>query len=170
MFITLRVNMSWTYRYLGPIVGAEIRLREMREPMNARRMTRQALPAGHDVEPTGDGLRAKLVTTGMAWLVVYLLLLTLFSIFEDQLAALTLPVRLLIVSGVLVTVMANVVMPMVTRIVAAWLGRKVNPEAGPCHQGGTALNTHTPEVVSVASRNDLPQQAIRTRTNVQDHV
>jgi hypothetical protein len=49
---------------------------------------------------------AKLVTTGMAWLVVYLLLLTLFGIFltlfgifEDQLAALTLPIRLLVVSG-----------------------------------------------------------------------
>jgi hypothetical protein len=133
--------------------------------MNARRMTRQALPGGHDVERTGDGLGAKLVTTGMAWLVVYLLLLTLFSSFEDQLAALTLPVRLLVVSGVLVTVMANLVMPMVIRIVAAWLGREVNPEASPCHQTGTALNTHTPEVLSEASRNDLPQQAIRT-----DHV
>jgi hypothetical protein len=104
--------------------------------MNARRMTRQALPGGHDVERTGDGLGAKLVTTGMAWLVVYLLLLTLFSSFEDQLAALTLPVRLLVVSGVLVTVMANLVMPMVIRIVAAWLGREVNPEASPCHQTG----------------------------------
>jgi multidrug efflux pump subunit AcrB len=84
--------------------------------MNARRMTRQALPGGHDVERTGDGLGAKLVTTGMAWLVVYLLLLTLFSSFEDQLAALTLPVRLLVVSGVLVIVMANLVMPMVIRM------------------------------------------------------
>jgi hypothetical protein len=127
--------------------------------MNTRRMTRQALPRGHDVERPGDGPGAKLVTTGMAWLVVYLLLLTLFSIFEDQLAALTLPVRLLVVSGVIVTVMANLVMPMVMRIVGAWLGREVNPEASPCHQRGTALNT--PEVVSEASRNDLPQQAIQ---------
>jgi antibiotic biosynthesis monooxygenase (ABM) superfamily enzyme len=99
--------------------------------MNAPRMTRQALPGGHDVEPRADGLGAKLVTTGMAWLVVYLLLLTLFSILEDQLATLTLPVRLLVVSGVLVTFMANLVMPMVIRIVGAWIGRKVNHEASP---------------------------------------
>jgi hypothetical protein len=104
--------------------------------MNARRMTRQALPGGHDVERTADGLGAKLVTTAMAWLVVYLLLLTLFSIFEDQLAALTLPVRLLVVSGVLVTVMANLVMPMVMRIVAAWIGRRSIPRAARVTKGG----------------------------------
>jgi antibiotic biosynthesis monooxygenase (ABM) superfamily enzyme len=92
--------------------------------MNARMMTRQALATGHDVERSGNGLGAKLVTTGMAWLVVYLLLLVLFSVFEDQLAALTPPVRLLVVSGVLVTVMANLVMPMVMRIVGAWIGRR----------------------------------------------
>jgi antibiotic biosynthesis monooxygenase (ABM) superfamily enzyme len=50
---------------------------------------------------------------------------------EDQLATLTLPVRLLVVSGVLVTFMANLVMPMVIRIVGAWIGRKVNHEASP---------------------------------------
>ena len=120
--------------------------------MNARRMTRQALPGGHDVERPGDGLGAKLVTTGMAWLVVYLLLLTLFSIFEDQLAALTLPVRLLVVSGVLVTFMANLVMPMVIRIVGAWIGRKSIPghqvmaapataHRGPCRMGCRELTT-----------------------------
>jgi hypothetical protein len=97
--------------------------------MNARRMTRQGFPGGHDVERPGDGLGAKLVTTGMAWLVVYLVLLTLFSIFEDQLAALTLPVRLLVVSGVLVTFMANLVMPMVMRIVGGWIGRRSIPRS-----------------------------------------
>jgi antibiotic biosynthesis monooxygenase (ABM) superfamily enzyme len=70
---------------------------------------------------------AKLVTTGMAWLVVYLLLLTLFSIFEDQRAALTLPIRLLVVSGVLVACMANLVVPIVTRIVGAWISRRSIP-------------------------------------------
>jgi hypothetical protein len=95
--------------------------------MDARTTTPRALPGGHDVERPGDGLGAKLVTTGMAWVVVYLLLLTLFSIFEDQLAALTLPVRLLVVSGVLVTLMANLVMPIVMRIVGAWIGRRSIP-------------------------------------------
>jgi antibiotic biosynthesis monooxygenase (ABM) superfamily enzyme len=93
--------------------------------MDARKTT--PLPGGHDVERPGDGLGAKLVTTGVAWLVVYLLLLTLFSIFEDQLAVLTLPVRLLVVSGVLVTLMANLVMPIVMRIVVAWIGRRSIP-------------------------------------------
>jgi hypothetical protein len=81
--------------------------------------------------------------------------LTLFSIFEDQLAALTLPVRLLVVSGVLVTVMANLVMPMVIRIVGAWLGRRSNRRPARVTKGGHALHTH-PEVVSETSHNDLP--------------
>jgi hypothetical protein len=92
--------------------------------MDARKTTPEALLGGHGVERRGDGLGTKLVTTGMAWLVVYLFLLTLFSIFEDQLAALTLPIRLLVVSGVLVTFMANVVMPLLMRIVGAWIGRR----------------------------------------------
>jgi hypothetical protein len=65
------------------------------------RRPQERSPAVNDVERPGDGLGATLVTTGMAWLVVYLLLLTPFSILEDQLAALTLPVRLLVVSDVL---------------------------------------------------------------------
>jgi hypothetical protein len=105
--------------------------------MNARRMSRRALPHGHDMQTPGDGLGAKLVTTGIAWLVVYLLLLTLFSIFEDQLAALTMPVRLLVVSGVLVTCMANLVMPMVGRIVGAWIGPKSVPR--PAHASGSCI-------------------------------
>jgi hypothetical protein len=93
-------------------------------------------PAVNDVERPGDGLGATLVTTGMAWLVVYLLLLTLFSIFEDQLAALTLPVRLLVVSDVLVTLMANLVIPIVMRIVGDWIGRRSIPvaDAGRCQR------------------------------------
>jgi hypothetical protein len=134
--------------------------------MNTRRMTRQGFPGGHDVARPGDGLGAKLVTTGMAWLVVYLLLLTLFSIFEDQLAALTLPVRLLVVSGVLVTVMANLVMPMVMRIVGGWIGRRSNTRPARVTKGGHAIHTHTRR----SSERDVAQrpatQAIR-RTNAE---
>jgi hypothetical protein len=132
--------------------------------MNTRRMTQQALPDGHDVARPGDGRGAKLVTTGMAWLVVYLLLLTLFSIFEDQLAALTLPVRLLVVSGVLVTVMANLVMPMVIRIVGAWLGRRSNRRPARVTKGGHALHTHRSSERDVAQR--PATHAIR-RTNAE---
>jgi hypothetical protein len=126
-------------------------------------MTRQALPGGHDVER--PGLEAKLVTTGMAWLVVYLLLLTLFSIFEDQLEALTLPVRLLVVSGVLVTVMANLVMPMVKRIVGAWLGRRSNTRPARVTKGDTrSTRTRRSSERDVAQRRAT--QAIR-RTNAE---
>jgi hypothetical protein len=133
--------------------------------MNTRRMTQQALPDGHDVARPGDGRGAKLVTTGMAWLVVYLLLLTLFSIFEDQLAALTLPVRLLVVSGVLVTVMANLVMPMVMRIVGAWLGRRSNTRPAHVTKGDTrSTRTRRSSERDVAQRRAT--QAIR-RTNAE---
>jgi hypothetical protein len=108
--------------------------------MNARRMTRQALPGGHDVERTADGLGAKLLTTGIAWLVAYLLLLTLFSIFDAQLSALTLPVRLLVVSGVLVTFMANLLMPMVMRIVGSGIGRRSIPR--PADASGSCIGGH----------------------------
>jgi len=127
--------------------------------MNTRRMTQQALPDGHDVERPGDGLGAKLVTTGMAWLVVYVLLLTLFSIFDDQLAGLTLPVRLLVVSGVLVTLMANLVRPMVMRIVGAWIGRRsIRRPAGVSGAATAHRDGMDGEV--------LPRQAIR-RTNAE---
>jgi antibiotic biosynthesis monooxygenase (ABM) superfamily enzyme len=76
----------------------------------------------------------------MAWLVVYLLLLTLFSIFGDQLAALTQPVRLLVVSGVLVTFMANLVMPIVMRIVGSGIGRRSIPR--PAHASGSCIGGH----------------------------
>jgi hypothetical protein len=108
--------------------------------MNAPRLTRHALPRVHEVARPGDGLGAKLITTGVAWLVVYLLLLTLFSIFEDQLAALTLPVRLLVVSGFLVTFMANLLMPMVMRIVGAGIGRR--SILRPAHASRSCIGGH----------------------------
>jgi antibiotic biosynthesis monooxygenase (ABM) superfamily enzyme len=77
-------------------------------------------PTGPDALPAGAG--AKLLTTVIAWIIVYLLLMALFGIFEDRLAELELWLRLLIVSAVIVAVMANLVMPLVLRIVGRLVG------------------------------------------------
>lgn len=58
-----------------------------------------------------------MITTLLAWGSVYGLLLTIFWVFGPQLAALPAALRLLLVSGVLVGLMANLVMPAVTRLV-----------------------------------------------------
>lgn len=77
--------------------------------------SRAPAPTRPDALPAGAGV--KLLTTGIAWIIVYLLLMALFGIFEDRLAELELWLRLLIVSAVIVAVMASLVMPMVLRIV-----------------------------------------------------
>lgn len=58
-----------------------------------------------------------MITTLLAWGSVYGLLLTIFWVFGPQLAALPSALRLLVVSGALVGLMANLVMPAVGRIV-----------------------------------------------------
>lgn len=79
------------------------------------------------------GLWPKLLVTLLAWLIVYLILLGVFAIFGEQLEAQPFPVQLLIVSGVLVVIMANVVMPLLTRAVGGWLNRtsEINPRDDP---------------------------------------
>lgn len=62
-------------------------------------------------------IRARVVTTLLTWGSVYTLLLSIFTLFDDQLSALPSALRLLVVSGVLVALMANLVMPAVTRLV-----------------------------------------------------
>jgi antibiotic biosynthesis monooxygenase (ABM) superfamily enzyme len=58
-------------------------------------------------------LLAKVATTIAAWVVAFLVVTALLSLFGDELAALPLAVRALIMSGVLVTLMVNLAMPVV---------------------------------------------------------
>ena len=73
-------------------------------------------------------LLAKLATTIAAWVVAFLVVTALLSLFGDQLAALPLAVRALIMSGVLVTLMVNLAMPVVSAGIARLL-------AGPAASG-----------------------------------
>ena len=60
----------------------------------------------------------RVVMTLAAWLVAFLIVTTLLELFGDALASLPLPVRALVISGVLVTLMANVVMPLLNSAIA----------------------------------------------------
>jgi antibiotic biosynthesis monooxygenase (ABM) superfamily enzyme len=61
---------------------------------------------------------ARLVMTLAAWLVAFLTVTALLELFGEQLASLPLPVRALVISGVLVTLMANVVMLLLNSAIA----------------------------------------------------
>jgi antibiotic biosynthesis monooxygenase (ABM) superfamily enzyme len=62
-------------------------------------------------------LLGQFVMTITAWPFAFLAVLTLFTVFDDELGSLPLAARALVVSGVLVTLMANVVMPVLRVVV-----------------------------------------------------
>lgn len=71
--------------------------------------------------------QARVTTTLVAWLAAFLVVTLLQRLFGDQLGSLPLELRALVLSGVLVGLMANVVMPAVTFVVARWLALKGRP-------------------------------------------
>ena len=75
-------------------------------------------------------LLAKMATTIVAWVVAFLVVTALLSLFGDQLGALPLAVRALIMSGVLVILMVNLAMP----VVSVGIGRLLT---GPPTAGGS---------------------------------
>jgi antibiotic biosynthesis monooxygenase (ABM) superfamily enzyme len=66
---------------------------------------------------------APVATTLGAWLVAFLVVTALLTVFGDELKSLPLTLRALVISGVLVALMVNVVMPVLGTAVARWLGR-----------------------------------------------
>jgi antibiotic biosynthesis monooxygenase (ABM) superfamily enzyme len=56
-----------------------------------------------------------------AWLSAFLVVLTLLSVFKDELASLPLAVRALVLSGVLVTLMTTLVMPALNAAIRRWV-------------------------------------------------
>jgi antibiotic biosynthesis monooxygenase (ABM) superfamily enzyme len=64
---------------------------------------------------------APVVVTLGAWLVAFLVVTALLTLFGDELGALPLGLRALVISGVLVALMVNLVMPVLSRGVARWL-------------------------------------------------
>jgi antibiotic biosynthesis monooxygenase (ABM) superfamily enzyme len=59
-------------------------------------------------------LRIRLVMALLAWPVAFGLVLTLLTVFKHQLASMPLALRALVLSGALISVMATVVMPLLT--------------------------------------------------------
>lgn len=91
--------------------------------------------------------QAKLVSTMAAWLVAFLLVTALLSFFGHELSSLPLALRALVMSGVLMSVMATIVMPALAVAVGHWLGpTRTGPPARRLHslQSETSVAEHEP--------------------------
>ena len=84
--------------------------------------------------------RAQATMTIAAWLIAFLVVLALSTFFNDELASLPLPVRALVLSGVLVALMVNLVMP----LISAALARKLPPlpDTRPVERDSPPLEPH----------------------------
>jgi antibiotic biosynthesis monooxygenase (ABM) superfamily enzyme len=76
-------------------------------------------------------------TTLGAWLVAFLVVTALLTVFGDELGSLPLALRALVISGVLVALMVNLVMPVLGAAVARWV-------AGPPRTGSASGRPRTP--------------------------
>jgi antibiotic biosynthesis monooxygenase (ABM) superfamily enzyme len=56
----------------------------------------------------------RLLSTLAAWLIAFLVVWTLLTVFADELKTLPLPLRALVISGILVSLMVNLVMPLLS--------------------------------------------------------
>jgi antibiotic biosynthesis monooxygenase (ABM) superfamily enzyme len=74
---------------------------------------------------------ARVVTTLAAWLVAFLIATALLTLFGDELGSLPLALRALVISGVLVALMANLVMPVLTAAIARWMPGGSRPSPRP---------------------------------------
>lgn len=64
---------------------------------------------------------AQMVMTLGAWLVAFVVVLALLTVLGDELESLPLALRALVISGVLVFLMVNLVMPVLSVAIARWL-------------------------------------------------
>ena len=93
----------------------------MMDPADARAQLRPTPSPPHRV----PAWLARVVMTITAWPFAFLTVLALFTFFDDELGSLPLATRALVVSGVLVTLMANVVIPVLNDVVHRSLDRIV---------------------------------------------
>ena len=68
----------------------------------------------------GPGWLAPVATTLGAWLVAFVVVTALLTLFGDELGSLPLALRALVISGLLVVLMVNLVMPVLSAAVARW--------------------------------------------------
>jgi hypothetical protein len=73
----------------------------------------------------------RLVTTLAAWLVAFLTVTAILTLFGDELKSLPVPLRALVISGVLVALMTNLVMPVLSAAIARWTTSA--PDRGDSH-------------------------------------
>jgi antibiotic biosynthesis monooxygenase (ABM) superfamily enzyme len=71
------------------------------------------------------------VTTVTAWSVAFLVVMALLTLFREQLASLPVALRALVISGVLVTLMVNLLMPVLGGAVARMLAGGTRPRFAP---------------------------------------
>ena len=61
---------------------------------------------------------ARVLTTLAAWLIAFLIVTAILTLFGDELKSLPLALRALVISGVLVTLMTSLVMPVLSAAIA----------------------------------------------------
>jgi hypothetical protein len=74
---------------------------------------------------------AKVTMTLAAWLVAFAVVMALLTLLGDELESLPLALRALVISGVLVSLMANLVMPILSVAIARWLTSRPIPALPP---------------------------------------
>jgi antibiotic biosynthesis monooxygenase (ABM) superfamily enzyme len=88
--------------------------------------------------------QAAVATTVAAWLVAFGVVTALLTVFGDELATLPLALRALLISGVLVGLMVNLVMPVLSVAVARWVrGAPQAPMAGSARPGTSTTPEHS---------------------------
>jgi antibiotic biosynthesis monooxygenase (ABM) superfamily enzyme len=85
-----------------------------------------------------------IATTLAAWCVAFGVVTALLTVFGDELATLPLALRALVISGVLVGLMVNLVMPVLNVAVARWArGVPRAPVAASARPGTSAVPEHS---------------------------
>lgn len=78
---------------------------------------------------------ARGVMTLGAWVVAFLIIMVLFTVFGDELESLPLALRALVISGALAALMANLVMPVLSVAIAHWLAGPPRTQTHPLERG-----------------------------------
>jgi antibiotic biosynthesis monooxygenase (ABM) superfamily enzyme len=77
--------------------------------------------AGGPATPGSSPWLLRLVMTLAGWIVAFLIVIALLSVLKEELASLPLALRALVISGVLVAIMVNAVMPVLSAVIPRWL-------------------------------------------------
>jgi antibiotic biosynthesis monooxygenase (ABM) superfamily enzyme len=102
---------------------------------------RQLERLGRGTRPVARRRLVRLVTTLAAWAVAYVVVLALLAVLGRQLAALPVAVRALLISGPMIAVMVNLVMPALNRIITRRLADPNPPQGHPGKPASKQVHT-----------------------------